>query len=169
MLADKDIKKYIKDKRIKIYPEPNFDKSLGSCSIDLRLGEIAGSHAVMPFMASKIKDAIESHHYKLRPKKFALATTLEYIELPNDLCGMLHGRSSLGRKGLMVHSTAALIDAGFKGKIVLELFNAGSGPIELEIGSRICAMSFEKLSSPAQVPYYKKHRAKYLGQEKPIK
>jgi deoxycytidine triphosphate deaminase len=57
MLADKDIKKYIKDKRIKIYPEPNFDKSLGSCSIDLRLGEIAGSHAVMPFMASKIIEA----------------------------------------------------------------------------------------------------------------
>jgi len=149
ILSDKHIREYIDKENIKINPLPEFEKSLGSCSLDLRLGEVGGRPEIL-----------------LKPGKFILATTLEYIELPHDLCAILHGRSSIGRKGIAVHSTAALIDAGFRGKIVLELFHLGNEAVKLKKGERICALSFEKLSSPSQVPYYKKQNARYLGQEK---
>lgn len=151
ILSDRDIKRYIEEGKIKIKPLPDLTVSLGSCSLDLRLGEVQDRKG----------DCL------LKPGKFCLATTLEFVEIPDNLCGLLHGRSSIGRKGIMVHSTAALIDAGFQGKIVLELFNAGGEPVKLKIGERICAISFEKLSSPAQVPYYKKKTARYSGQKKP--
>ena len=148
VLSDRDIRRYLQTGKIKIEPLPELEVSLGSCSLDLRLGEVQQT--------------------ELQPGEFCLGITLEHIELPADLCGLLHGRSSLGRKGIMVHSTAALIDAGFRGKIVLELFNAGTAAVKLEVGERICAISFEQLSTPAQVPYYKKKGAKYLNQQKPL-
>ena len=162
ILSDRDIKKAIHDKQIIITPEPDYSKQLGSVSLDLRLGD----------KISKIKSQKSTIHIKnqtiiLPPGEFCLGITKEYIELPDDLCGTLHGRSSLGRKGLMIHSTAPLIDAGFRGRIVLELYNSGPEPVELTIGMRICALTFEKLTSPAEVPYYKKKSARYAGQKKP--
>ena len=165
ILSDRDIRKYIREGEIKIEPEPDFGESLGSCSIDLRLG-YASQNPKSEIRNPKIN--VKSQKLILKPGGFALGTTLEYVELPDNLCGMLHGRSSLGRKGLMIHSTAPLVDAGFRGKIVLELFNSGSKEIELTIGERVCALSFEKLSSPAEVPYYKKSGAKFAGQDEKI-
>jgi len=162
VLSDRDIWTYLKEEKIVLRPAPDLKESLGSCSLDLRLGEVAkkvDSHLV--------KKKTQKKTVTLSPGEFLLATTLEYMELPDTLCGMLHGRSSLGRKGIMVHSTAPLIDAGFRGKIVLELFNSGNEPVTLEIHERICGLTFHQLSSPAEVPYYKKKDAKYLGQTKP--
>jgi dCTP deaminase len=87
--------------------------------------------------------------------------------MPDDLAGRLEGRSSIGRLGVVVHSTAATIDAGFRGNITLELANMGRIPVMLYPGMRICSVSFEQLSSPVAVPYYKKKSAKYAGQKSP--
>ena len=85
----------------------------------------------------------------------------------DDLAGGLEGRSSIGRMGVIVHSTAATIDSGFRGNITLELANMGMIPVMLYPGMRFCSISFETLSSPVEVPYYKKIQAKYAGQQKP--
>lgn len=162
ILSDRDIKQAIHDKRIVISPVPDFATQLGSCSIDLRL---AKDISKIENQQSRVK--IVDNKIILPPTEFCLGITQEYVELSADMCGILHGRSSLGRKGLMIHSTAPLIDAGFRGNIVMELYNSGPLPIELSVGMRICALSFETLTSPAEVPYYKKKHAKYVGQKKP--
>ena len=149
ILSDQDIRKAVEKGRIKIKPTPNWDEALGSCTLDLRLGET------------------ETNKYTLNPGDFILATTQEYVSIPDDICGILHGRSSLGRQGLTIHSTAPMFDAGFHGKVVLELFNSGENPIILKKGQRVCAMSFQQLSSPAIRPYHKKDSAKYLDQQRP--
>ena len=83
------------------------------------------------------------------------------------MVGSLEGRSSIGRLGIIVHSTAATIDAGWKGCITLELANMGKLPVALYPDMRICSISFEQLSSSAETPYYKKKTAKYLNQKGP--
>jgi dCTP deaminase len=103
----------------------------------------------------------------MQPGDFVLGTTVERIEVPDDLTGRLEGRSSIGRLGIVIHSTAANIECGFKGHITLELANMGKLPVALYPGMRVCSVSFEQLSSPAEVPYYKKKSAKYLNQTGP--
>ena len=88
----------------------------------------------------------------------------EYFEFPNDLVGCLEGRSSLGRLGLIVHSTAGIVHPGFEGQLVLEMANLSNLPIALYPGMRVCQINFEKLSSPAENPYNKKGTSKYVGQ-----
>ena len=112
----------------------------------------------------KIKDG---EPFILQPGDFVLATTMESIKLPNDLVGRLEGRSSLGRLGTVVHSTASIFDQGWHGKVVMELGNMGRMPVALYPGMRICSMTFEELSSPALVPYSQKKTAKYIGQHTP--
>ena len=104
----------------------------------------------------------------MHPGEFVLATTLENITLPADICGRLEGRSSMGRLGIVVHSTASLVDPGFSGKIVMELGNLGRIPVALYPGMRICALTFDKLAHPVAVPYGKKKSAKYFGQTTPV-
>jgi dCTP deaminase len=179
ILSDRDIKKAIKSKRIKISPIPDFETQLGSCSIDLRLGNTFrvfehSRHAYIdPFKESIAHETTreiiikEDEPFIIQPGDFVLATTVEYIEVPDDLTGRLEGRSSIGRLGVVIHSTAANIECGFKGHITLELANMGKMPVALYAGIRICSISFEELTSPAEVPYYKKKGAKYVGQKGP--
>ena len=103
-----------------------------------------------------------------RKGDFALAATLERVKIPDNMMGRLEGRSSLGRIGIVVHSTASIFDAGWDGNCVLELGNLGRMAVKLTPGMRICAMSFEELSSPAEVPYSKKKDAKYKTQKEPL-
>jgi dCTP deaminase len=110
----------------------------------------------------------EGGPFILHPKEFVIAVTKEEIILPDNIMGRLDGRSSLGRLGLVVHSTAARFDPGWQGKAVMELGNLGPLPIILYAGMRICAMTFETLSSPVETPYYKHRDHKYLGQKKPV-
>lgn len=179
ILADRDIQKAIQSKRIKITPMPNFATQLGSCALDLQLGNVyrVFDHSRTPYIDPQnpktLKDVTteikvkDGEAFTLHPGEFILAVTEEYIEMPDDLAGRLEGRSSIGRLGVVVHSTAATIDAGFRGNITLELANMGRIPVMLYPGMRICSISFEELSSPAATPYYKKKSAKYAGQKSP--
>jgi dCTP deaminase len=106
----------------------------------------------------------EGAPFILQPKEFVIAITKEEFILPDDIMGRLDGRSSLGRLGLVVHSTAARFDPGWKGKAVMELGNLGIMPIILYEGMRIAAMTFETLSSPAEIPYMKQKDHKYANQ-----
>ena len=179
ILADVDIKQAIKDGRIKISPAVDFDSQLGSCSVDLRLSETfrTFNHAQVPFINPSDKDVLEEltrevkasqkKPFIIQPQEFVLASTMETIELADDLLARLEGRSSIGRLGIVVHSTASIFDPGWRGKVVLELGNLGKMAVALHPGVRICSLTFEKLTSAAEKPYYKKKGAKYLGQRGP--
>lgn len=179
ILSDKDIKKTLASGRIKITPKPDFKTQLGSCTIDLQLGNVyrVFNHSKTPYIDPLNPRTLEDvtteiqvsdgEPFTLHPGEFILAMTKEYIEMPDNLMGRLEGRSSIGRLGVVVHSTAATIDAGFRGNITLELANMGRIPVMLYPGMRICSLSFEELSSEAEVPYFKKKSAKYAGQKKP--
>jgi dCTP deaminase len=175
ILSDRDIKKYIDEGKIKIEPAPNFEEQLGPCSLDLRLGnnfkmfkpsnyafiDVKNNHNG-ELMEEIIVD--DDAPFIIQPREFVIAVTRETITLSNDIMGRLDGRSSLGRLGLVVHSTAARFDPGWHGKAVMEFGNLGIRPIILYSGMRICAMTFETLSSPAGVPYLKQKDHKYAGQ-----
>ncbi|MBI3342989.1 dCTP deaminase [Candidatus Gottesmanbacteria bacterium] len=179
ILSDRDIKKALSSGRIGITPKPDLATQLGSCSVDLRLGRQFRifDHSKFAYIDPKnvalasnmMKDVVvkSSEPFMLQPGDFVLATTMESLSLPDDLLARLEGRSSLGRLGIVVHSTASVFDPGWRGVIVMELGNLGRMPVALYPGMRICALTFEELTSPAQVPYYKKKSAKYVGQSKP--
>jgi len=179
ILSDKDIKKALKEKRIAIAPKPDFAEQLGSCSVDLRLGdtfrifEYSKNAYIDPSKKDYSNEITREVRIKngekfiMQPGDFVLAVTLENVKIASDLMGRLEGRSSLGRLGLVVHSTASIFDPGWDGKPVLELGNLGRMAISLTCGMRICAMTFEELSSPAEVPYAKKKQAKYKFQNGP--
>jgi dCTP deaminase len=179
ILSDQDIKKALAEKRIVIKPVPDFDVQLGSCSIDLRLGNTfrVFDHSRHPYIDPAKKDysneitkvikVEKDGSFIMQPGDFVLAVTLESVKIQADLMGRLEGRSSLGRLGLVVHSTASIFDPGWDGKPVLELGNLGRMAIKLTCGMRICAMTFEELSSPSAIPYVSKKFAKYKFQQAP--
>lgn len=178
VLSDKDLKIALKSGKIVIKPAPDLKTQLGSCSIDLRLGNTflvfeSGVHGVIDPRKNAAKEFTKEIIVKkgdafiIQPGDFVLGTTIESVEVPDDLTGRLEGRSSIGRLGIVIHSTAANIECGFRGHITLELANMGKLPVALYPDMRICSISFEQLSSPADVPYYKKKSAKYVGQKGP--
>ncbi|MFI7706603.1 dCTP deaminase [Nonomuraea sp. NPDC049480] len=104
----------------------------------------------------------------LHPGEFVLASTYEVITLPDDLASRLEGKSSLGRLGLLTHSTAGFIDPGFSGHVTLELSNVATLPIKLWPGMKIGQLCVFKLSSPAEHPYGSaKYGSRYQGQRGP--
>ena len=105
--------------------------------------------------------------FVLQPKQFILGVTLEEIEVPDDIGARIEGRSSWGRLGIIIHSTAGYIDPGFRGRLTLEISNIGMLPVLLYPKMRICQIAFESLSSPAKIPYYKKKDVKYFGDTEP--
>jgi len=179
-LSDVDIKKAIKKEKIKVIPSIDYSTQLGSCSIDLRLSNVfrVFNHAQVPFIDPADKGILKelTHEIKVKkgkafiiqPQEFVLASTIETLELGDDILARLEGRSSIGRLGIVVHSTASVFDPGWRGKVVLELGNLGKMAVALYPGTRICSLTFEKLSSPAEIPYYKKKGAKYIGQKGPV-
>lgn len=180
ILSDQDIKKALNSGRIKIYPLPDFSKQLGSCSIDLHLGnefrvfdrsKCAYIDTRHNFSYEEIMKQVivpESQPFIMQPKDFVLATTVETLDLADDILGRIEGRSSLGRLGIIVHGTASIFDPGWLGKVTMELGNLGNMPVALYPGMRICAFTFEELSSPAEVPYRHKKGQKYAGQRGPV-
>lgn len=174
ILADRDIKEALKSGRIKITPAPDLKTQLGSCSMDLRLGNVfrVFEHSKNAYIDPSRKDHTNEitreikvkngESFVMQPGDFVLAATLEKVKIPVDLMGRLEGRSSLGRIGIVVHSTASIFDPGWNGKCVLELGNLGKMAVSLTPGMRICAMAFEELKSPAATPYHKKKNAKYV-------
>lgn len=179
VLSDRDIKAAIQEKKIVIIPAPDLKQALGSCSIDLRLGDTfrVFEHSKYSYIDPSKKDysneitirvvVRDGGEFVMQPGDFVLAVTLERVKIPNNMMGRLEGRSSLGRLGIVVHSTASIFDPGWDGNCVLELGNLGRMAVKLKVGMRICAMSFEELSSSAEIPYNKKHKAKYRIQKEP--
>lgn len=180
ILSDRDIKKYLKKGIISISPLPNLSDQLGSCSIDLRLGDSFRlfEHSRFPFIDTadpKLSEDIttlikvkKGEPFILQPGDFVLATTMEKIILPDNLLARLEGRSSLGRLGIVVHSTASIFEPGYRGKIVMEMGNLARIPVALYSGMRVCALTFEELTTSADVPYNKKKQAKYMNQDSPV-
>jgi dCTP deaminase len=180
ILSDKDIKHYIQEGKITISPTPDFQEQLGPCSLDLHLGNSVKIFKQAPYPYLDLKRSVnieelmdeveveEGGPFILQPGSFALAITKEEFTLPSDLMGRLDGRSSLGRLGIVVHSTAARFDPGWNGKAVMELGNLGPMPVILYEGMRICALTFETLSSAAEFPYGANADDKYTKQGKPI-
>jgi dCTP deaminase len=109
----------------------------------------------------------EDEPFIMQPGDFALASTIESLELPDDLLGRLEGRSSIARLGITVHSTAAVFEPGWVGTATMELSNLGRMAVALYPGMRICAFSFETVSSPVTTPYRLKLNNKYAGQQTP--
>ncbi|MBU3964490.1 dCTP deaminase [Patescibacteria group bacterium] len=179
IFSDKDIKKLFIDKKIIIMPEPNWETQLGPASVDFRLGGEfrVFNHVTNPYIDPKQPDTfhnlthiIEATKEKplfLQPGEFILGVTIEEIGLPNDIGARIEGRSSWGRLGVLVHSTAGYIDPGFQGRLTLEISNIGKMPVLLYPGMRICQIAFESLTSPAEVPYNKKKDVKYFGDKGP--
>ncbi len=179
VLSDVDIKKNLENGRIKVTPEPNFEEQLGPCSLDFHLANNFRifEHSRHPYIdpmdgkaSTDYMTEIEipdGEAFIMRPGEFALAYTVEKLSLADDLLARLEGRSSLGRLGIIVHSTAARFDPGFEGQPVMELGNLGVMPVALYPGMRICSFTFEQLSSSAETSYSKKKGAKYAGQAGP--
>src|SRR5664279_3059989 len=163
VLSDIDIRRYLKEGKIKITPELPAEQ-YGSCSVDFRLGNEFSifEHSRHALIDLKEKTAIQDlmrsivvptgEAFILQPHEFALAITEEILELDDETLGRLEGRSSLGRIGIIVHGTAGLFDPGWAGKATLELSNLGIMPVALYPGMRICSFTFEQLSSRVSVP-----------------
>ncbi len=179
ILSDRDILKALENGRIRIDPAPDLERQLGSVSVDFRLGTtfMVFEHSRFSFIDPRhpqsIGDAMRTievppdEPFIMQPGDFALASTMENLELPDDLLGRLEGRSSIARLGITVHSTAAVFEPGWIGTATMELSNLGRMAVALYPGMRICAFSFETVSSPVMTPYRTKVNNKYAGQVTP--
>lgn len=166
ILNDKTIRDYIDKKLIQI--DPLDDAQIQPSSVDLRLGydfliypeDLEVLDIRDPYFSNRlIREEATEEGFVIKPKQFVLATTLEYIKLPDFITAFVEGRSSLGRLGLFIEN-AGWVDAGFEGNITLEFYNANSIPIKIYPGMRICQLVFAKMEGPSERPY----RGKYHGQ-----
>ena len=175
-LSDRTIRQYIEEGKIKIYP-CDLDKQLGCVGVDLRLGnafrEFKVSHKPFIDLTKGSTDADtelvvvqEGEKFIIHPGEFVLGATVETVELPNTIVGRLDGRSSLGRIGIIVHSTAGRVDPGWKGKLTLEISNIGKLPIALIPGMKFCCLMFEETSTPVDRDY--NYDKRYSEQELPV-
>ncbi len=176
ILSDTDIKLKIEAGHIKIDPMPDLGVALGTVSVDLRLGEdfMVYRRTSRPFI--DVKDTASfieltetvikksDDPFIVHPGEFVLGATMESIQLPPDLAGRLEGKSSLGRLGVVIHSTAGKVDPGWNGRLVLEITNIGNLPIMLYPNMRICQLLFEQVSSPVTKRYVDRPDAKYKNQ-----
>lgn len=162
ILSDKTLISLIDEGSLVI--EPLEKMQIQPASIDIRLGNtfsiVEDSSAGIITLENPISyKEIKTERYLLLPGQFILATTMEYITLPNDLTAFVEGRSSLGRMGLFIQN-AGWVDPGFSGEITLELYNANRCAIELQAGRRIGQLVFAKMDQSALHPY----AGKYQGQ-----
>jgi dCTP deaminase len=176
LLSDRDIKAEIQAGRVKV--EPFTDAMVQPSSVDVRLDRFFRVFENHKY--SVIDPSIEQadltrevavaadEFFILHPGEFVLASTYEVITLPDDIAGRLEGKSSLGRLGLLTHSTAGFIDPGFSGHITLELSNVANLPVKLFPGMKIGQLCLIKLSSPAEHPYGSAvYGSRYQGQRGP--
>lgn len=163
ILSDKTIGEMLKEGTLSIVPL--HEGQIQPASVDIRLGDtfavVEDSADGIITMQNEIQyKKIKADKYLLLPGQFVLATTMEYISLPDNITAFVEGRSSLGRMGLFIQN-AGWVDPGFKGEITLELFNANRCAIELQAGRRVGQLVFAEMDSPAINPY----NGKYQGQK----
>ncbi len=166
ILSDKKIIELMNTKKLEISPLD--DGQIQPASVDIRLGnhflKLDENRIEAMTMTDEIKYiSFEADQVIIPPNSFLLATTKEYVKLPNNLTAFVEGRSSIGRMGLFIQN-AGWVDPGFEGTITLELYNANRLPIRLESGRRICQLVFAQMDQAAQKPY----RGKYQGQNNSV-
>lgn len=179
ILSDKTIKEYLEEGKIVIDPLKD-EHQIQPSSVDMRLGDEFKVFKVIrkPYIDPKDEEDIaeymesstvpEGEAFIIHPNEFALATTQEYVKVPDDLVARVEGRSSMGRLGVTMHVTAGYVDPGFEGRITLEISNIGAMPVALYPGQRVCQLVFETMTTPAELPYgHPKRNSKYMKQLKP--
>jgi len=176
VLSDRTLREEIAAGRIVVEP---FDvSSLQPSSIDLRVDRLFRVFRNHTTGVIDVKQDLQELTelitvpddgvFMLHPGEFVLGSTLERIGVPDDLVARIEGKSSLGRLGLLIHSTAGFIDAGFDGHITLELSNVANLPITIYPGMKIGQVSFLRMTTPAEHPYGSKRvGSKYQGQRGP--
>ena len=176
LLSDRDIKAEIQAGRVKV--EPFTDAMVQPSSVDVRLDRffrvfekhkysVIDPSIEQPDLTREVAVGADEF-FILHPGEFVLASTYEVITLPDDIAGRLEGKSSLGRLGLLTHSTAGFIDPGFSGHITLELSNVANLPVKLFPGMKIGQLCLIKLSSAAEHPYGSAvYGSRYQGQRGP--
>lgn len=176
LLSDRDIASRIEKESIVLDP---WDAAmLQPSSVDVRLDRLFRVFETHKYPSidpaeeqSELTRLVEppaNEPFVLHPGEFVLAATYERVSLPDDVAARLEGKSSLGRLGLLTHSTAGFIDPGFDGHITLELSNVAGLPIKLWPGMKIGQLCFFQLSSPAETPYGSdKYQSRYQGQRGP--
>lgn len=145
ILSDKTIIERLQRNDLMIHPCRLSD--IQPCSIDLHLSQD------LKTINGETYQLGPQSYLELEPHEFILGSTVEYVEIPNDLVGIVEGKSSLGRKGITAHVTAGYIDSGFKGNITLEIANLSSQPFKLYKDMPICQIVFETLTTPCLRPY----------------
>lgn len=176
LLSDRDIKSEIAAERIRLEP---LDLSMVQpSSVDVRIDRyfrLFDNHKYPVIDPSedqpdltRMIEVDPTEGFILHPGEFVLGSTFEQITLPDDVAARLEGKSSLGRLGLLTHSTAGFIDPGFSGHVTLELSNVATLPIRLWPGMKIGQLCFFRLSSAAEKPYgSSEYGSRYLGQRGP--
>jgi dCTP deaminase len=176
LLSDRDIRREIEAGRVTVEP---FDaQMIQPSSVDVRLDRwfrVFENHryphidpSVEQPDLTRLVEPVGDEPFILHPGEFVLGSTYEIVSLPDDIAGRLEGKSSLGRLGLLTHSTAGFIDPGFSGHVTLELSNVATLPITLYPGMKIGQLCLFRLSSPAEAPYGSAAAgSRYQGQRGP--
>lgn len=176
ILSDRSIKAAIEAGRIVI--DPYDPVMVQPSSIDVRVDRyfrVFENHRYpfidpkrsQPDLTQEVATEVD-HPFILHPGEFVLGSTLEVVGLADDVVARLEGKSSLGRLGLLIHSTAGFVDPGFEGHLTLELSNVATLPIAIYPGMKIGQLSFYELSTPAEHPYGSDQAgSKYQGQRGP--
>jgi dCTP deaminase len=189
ILVDKKIREYIKGGKIKV--EPFDENMIGPASLDIRLGYKFRVFKTLEKEVIDVKDyyddiytRVETKDYIIHigkysdlyilkndnvpiiihPGEFILASVYEYIELPDNIVGQIHGRSSIGRLGLIIHTSAGYVDPGYKGYLTLEIINVNKVPIKIYPKTKVAQIVFIETES-SEVPYDKRKGSKYLNEE----
>jgi dCTP deaminase len=176
LMSDRDIRASIEAGQIGL--EPLEMGLLQPSSIDVRLDRffrLFDNHKYAFIDPAEQQDELTrlievdpAEPFILHPGEFVLGSTFEFVTLPDDVAARLEGKSSLGRLGLLTHSTAGFVDPGFKGHVTLELSNVATLPIKLWPGMKIGQLCFFKLTSPSEHPYgSEKYSSRYQGQRGP--
>ena len=176
LLSDRDIRSELESGRVVL--EPYDPAMIQPSSVDVRIDRLFrlfDNHkysVIDPAQEqpelTRLVEVEKGEAFVLHPGEFVLASTYEVVTLPDDVAARLEGKSSLGRLGLITHSTAGFIDPGFSGHVTLELANVATLPIKLWPGMKIGQLCFFRLSSAAEHPYgSEKYGSRYLGQRGP--
>ncbi len=181
ILSDTQLIEAIQSGWVKFDPEVDLQVQVQPASVDLRMGpdwkrSIGGQHVYLdapdwdrphdwPGLEDMLYNSGSANYLiTVKPGDFLICSTLETVTLPDDLVGRLEGRSSLGRLGLEVHSTAGYIDPGFRGPIALEVKNVGRDVIHVPVGYRVCQLTLQTCGSVSR-PYGPARGSKYQDQE----
>jgi dCTP deaminase len=179
ILSDRDLRLALEEGKIKITPTDGLDRRIGPDGIDFRLGHtfLVFERNKQAYIDPRRRETAQGttrqieiktgEAFIIHPNELVLATSLERVSINNELLGRLEGRSSLGRLGIIVHSTASIFHPGWDGTATMELGNLGVMPVALYPRMRICTFTFERMSSPVERPYGSGSN-KYQGQSGPM-